>query len=112
MSEEGTTRAGSPSQKQAKLANDASLDGLGNEDGKEQQPYTSSLDFLDDYFQQITEQIKLSRERLKREMKEVIGDDDVAPWEREGRVRAVLHNQNNTTPFATLPVSHHACWRR
>lgn len=85
MSEEGT-RVASSSQK-AKLTSEASLDGLGDEDGKEQQPYTSSLDFLDDYFQQITEQIKLSRERLKREMKEVIGDDDVAPWEREGRGR-------------------------
>ena len=73
------------SSQKAKLTSEASLDGLGDEDGKEQQPYTSSLDFLDDYFQQITEQIKLSRERLKREMKEVIGDDDVAPWEREGR---------------------------
>lgn len=53
----------------------------------EEQPYETSLDFLDDYFQLILEQIKLSRERLKREMKEAVGDDDIAPWDRETKGR-------------------------
>lgn len=49
----------------------------------------TSLDFLDDYFQLITEQIKLSRERLKRQMKDAVGEEDMAPWEREAKGRRV-----------------------
>eukprot|EP00039_Didymoeca_costata_P020872 m.342705 g.342705 ORF g.342705 m.342705 type:complete len:1072 (-) comp21748_c0_seq1:59-3274(-) len=48
-------------------------------------PYTSALEYLDDMFQMVTGQIKLSRERLRREMRDVIGDADVQPWEREQR---------------------------
>eukprot|EP00041_Stephanoeca_diplocostata_P038019 m.1469259 g.1469259 ORF g.1469259 m.1469259 type:complete len:1133 (-) comp25141_c0_seq3:2-3400(-) len=58
-----------------------------DETSSDEQPYDTSLDFLDDYFQLILEQIKLSRERLKREMKEAVGDDDIAPWDRETKGR-------------------------
>ena len=45
-----------------------------SEEEAAERPYETSLDFLDDYFQLITEQIKLSRERLKRKMKDAVGE--------------------------------------
>ena len=48
-------------------------------------PYTTELEYLDDQFQLVTAQIKLSREKLKNDMREVLGENELQPWEREQR---------------------------
>eukprot|EP00040_Diaphanoeca_grandis_P018681 m.98246 g.98246 ORF g.98246 m.98246 type:complete len:1081 (+) comp27046_c0_seq1:117-3359(+) len=83
MAQETAALSKSPAKKKARRVSDSVL--ALSADGKYDKPYDSALDFLDDYFHQVTEQIKLSRERLKRDMKDVVGDDDTQPWEREKR---------------------------
>ena len=61
----------------------ADADGDGGAELKE--PYVAELDFLEDQFEMVTAQIKLSRETLKRDMREVIGENDMPSWERRGQ---------------------------
>lgn len=53
------------------------------DDAELKKPYTEDLDFLEDQFQMVTAQIKLSRETLKRDMREVIGEDEKPSWDRQ-----------------------------
>lgn len=71
-------------QVERKIGRGRSMEGL-EDDEAMSKPYTTELQFLEDQFQMVTAQIKLSREKFKNEMREVLGDNDVPSWERDQR---------------------------
>lgn len=50
-------------------------------------PYANSLDYLDDQFQVLTQQLRLSQEAFKKDMESL--EDNVDPWERVSRGKRV-----------------------
>lgn len=46
-------------------------------------PYSSSLEFFDDYFQLLVQQIRLSNKILSKKVENV--EEDLSPWERTSR---------------------------